>query len=389
MAVKGDNVSSFKRFLNSKEYNYFLFGPRGVGKTTFLKNSFPDALYIDLLNPVNFRNYKAHPERLIEIVKAQREKIVIIDEVQKIPELLDVVHHLIEEDKKYRFVLSGSNPRKIIRKGFNLLSGRLKLKKLHPFMGSELKDEFDYKKSLRYGLIPLIYFSENPLDTLDAYISLYLQEEIIQEGIIRNSGDFMRFLEVISFSQASLLNISSIARESNVKRKTVYNYMDILFDLLIAFTIPVFTKRAKRALVMNRKFYFFDSGVFNAIRPKGIIDSIEEIEGSVIEGIVAQHLKSWIDYSDNKYELFFWRTRSGVEVDFIIYGEKMFYAVEVKRKERITKNDLKSLKIFRQDFPEAKLLLLYNGNEELLIDDIFCMPVEKFLRVLTPDKFPL
>lgn len=193
-------------------------------------------------------------------------------------------------------------------------------------------------------------------------------------------------MEAISFSHGSILNISNVARECSIERKVVEGYVKILEDILLAFRIPVFTRRAQRALVSHPKFYFFDTGVFRTLRPRGPLDRPEEIEGAALEGLVAQHLRAWIAYQGNKYELFFWRSRAGVEVDFVMYGEQGIFAVEVKNSNRIRPKDLRSLNAFRQDYPQGKALFLYRGNERLLKNEILCIPCEEFLKELAPDR---
>ena len=224
---------------------------------------------------------------------------------------------------------------------------------------------------------------------LETYAALYIREEVQMEGIVRNIGRFSRFIEAISFSHASVLNISNVARECGVNRKIVEGYVEILEDLLLAYRIPVFEKRAHRAVAAHPKFYLFDAGVYRAIRARGPLDPMGEIEGIALEGLVGQHLRAWIHYSNGDHRLFFWRTRSGAEVDLIVYGPTAFYAIEVKNSSVLHPGDLRGLKAFRQDYPECKPLLLYRGKERLLRDDILCMPCEEFLRSLKPDSFPI
>ena len=377
-----------KRFFNDPGVSYFLFGPRGTGKSTWLKMQYTeDVLYIDLLSPDLFRLYAARPERLNELIEGNPGiKLVIIDEIQKVPLLLDVVHQVIENDKKMRFILTGSSSRKLKRSGIDLLAGRAAYKTLHPFMATELKDDFNFENALRYGLLPLVYNSVNPSETLNAYIALYLNEEVKMEGLVRNIGDFSRFLEIISFSNGSILNKMEIARESQVGRKAVESYISVLEDILLAWKLPVFSKRAKRHLISHPKFYFFDAGVFRAIRPSGPLDSPHEIDGIALENLVLQHLMAWNAYSGNSNKLYYWRTKAGVEVDFIIYGSDNITAIEVKNAKSIRSNDLKGLKAFKNDYPETNCLFLYRGNEKLLKNGVLCIPCDLFLRNLIPGR---
>jgi len=376
-----------KRYFKSPKSSYFLFGPRGTGKTTWLKLNCKNELIVDLLEPDVYRRYKARPERLIELINGNPDKrIVIIDEVQKAPELLDVVHSLIEEYPKLQCILTGSSARKIRQSGVNLLGGRALVRSLHPFIASELKREFDLTEAIHIGLIPLVVSSHNPEDTLNAYIILYMKEEIQMEGLVRNIGNFARFLEVISFSHGTILNISNVARECEVERKTVHGFIEVLYDLLMAYSLPVFTKRAKRAVVKHPKFYFYDTGVFRTLRPSGALDHPAEIDGAALEGLVAQHLRAWIDYSHSSCKLYYWRTKAGTEVDFVIYGKECFWAVEVKNTRKLRRNELRPLKTFHQDYPECQPIFVYRGNERLLIDNILCIPCESFLKGIEPNQ---
>ena len=206
------------------------------------------------------------------------------------------------------------------------------------------------------------------------------------EGLTRNVGNFARFLEAASFSHAGELNVAAIARDCEVPRKAVASYIEILQDLLLAYTLPVFRKRAKRQTTAHRKFYLFDAGVFRSLRPKGPLDRPSEIDGQALEGLVAQHLRAWAAYSGSDDELYFWRTRSGVEVDFVVYGAHGVRAFEVKNASRVEAKDLRGLRAFREDYPEAQATLLYRGRDRLRMGGIWCLPVDEFLRRLMPTR---
>ena len=240
--------------------------------------------------------------------------------------------------------------------------------------------------ALATGTIPLVVSSSSPEQAIKAYASLYLKEEVQMEGLVRNIGAFSRFLESISFSHGAVLNVSHVARDCQVERKTVEGYISILEDLLLGFRIPVFSKRAKRHLSSHPKFYYFDAGVFRSLRPAGPLDAPQEIEGAALEGLVAQHLRAWNAYGDNVCELYFWRTKSGNEVDFIFYGQDIFWAIEVKNTARVHGKMLRGLLAFREDYPEAEACLLYRGKERLMVKGILCLPVEEFLINLRPNK---
>ncbi|MDI6792446.1 MAG: AAA family ATPase [bacterium] len=375
------------RFFKDPEDSFFLFGPRGAGKSTLVQHRFKDAQRIDLLSPEEFRIYSARPERLEERVRACLDnQVFIIDEVQKVPELLSVVHRLIEEKRGWKFVLTGSSARKLKRTGVDLLAGRVLLRTIHPFIAAELGERFDLEKALAYGLLPIVVAAQNPSDVLQTYAALYVREEVQMEGLVRNIGNFSRFLEAISFSHGGMLNLSQVSRDCQVERKVVEGYVGILEDLLLAFRIPVFTKRAKRAVTIHPKFYLFDAGVYRSLRPTGPLDRPEEIYGLAAEGLVAQHLRAWIAYSGDHCKLYYWRTRSGVEVDFVIYGPNGFWAIEVKNSTRVDKKNLRGLLSFREDYPECTPLLLYRGKERLKICNILCVPCDEFLCQLQPER---
>ncbi len=375
------------RFFKPSPKSYFLFGPRGTGKSTLIKSLYPNAVLLDLLLPDVFREFTAYPERLAERVNAYPPgHTFIIDEVQKIPALLDVVHQLIEIKQGWQFILTGSSARKLKRAGVDLLAGRAQLKHLHPFMASEIKSHFNFEKNMRLGMLPLILGSSDPIPDLKTYIALYMQQEVLMEGIVRNIAGFSRFLEAMSFSQASIINYSNIARDCFVSNKTVENYIQILEDLLLSFKIPIFNKKAKRALISHPKFYFFDVGVFQSIRPLGPLDDTSAVNGHALETLIAQHLRAWLDYSSKTGELFYWHTRGGLEVDFIIYGEIGFYAIEVKNTKHIRSQDLRGLQAFKQDYPECKCIFLSHHSDRMKKSDILCLPIEEFLLSLIPNK---
>lgn len=378
-----------KRFYHAPNDSCFILGPRGTGKSSWIKHNIKEAYIINLLNEGTYLEYLKTPGRLKEVVLGNMDtfKVFVIDEIQKIPQILDSVHELIEDYKDLQFILTGSSARKLKRTGVNLLAGRAVLTKMHPFMAAELGEHFNLERALQFGMLPLILNAKNVKDTLNSYIGLYLKEEVQSEGLVRNIGNFAYFLEIISFSHGSLLNCANIARECGVSHKIVENYVSILEDLMLGYLLPVFTKRAKRELVSHSKFYYFDSGVYSNLRPAGPLDKPSEIDGMALEGLILQHLRAWSDYSEHSAELYFWRTKSGSEVDFIIYSPKYFFAIEVKNSTKVFNEDLSSLKAFISDYSEAKPILLYRGSEKIIKDGIPCWPADLFLRQLKPNEF--
>ncbi|MGH7481456.1 MAG: ATP-binding protein [Longimicrobiales bacterium] len=374
------------RFCDLPRQSFFLFGPRGTGKTTLLRQRLPEALFVNLLQPDVYRDLSARPERLSELVRGESgRRDVVIDEVQRVPELLHVVHDLLESEAARRFVLTGSSARKLRRGGVDLLAGRAVVRTLHPFLAAELPS-FDLQRNLDIGLLPLVVDAEDPTDALKAYATLYLEQEVQAEGLVRNIGSFARFLEAVSYSHAGVLNVSNVARESAVHRKTVEGFLEVLEDLLLGFRIPVFSRRASRKTAAHPKFFIFDSGVYRSLRPSGPLDRPEEIEGAALEGLVAQHLRGWIAYGGSDFELSYWRTRTGVEVDFVVYGQDGFWAIEVKRTANVRAADVRALRTFREDYPDAEVILLHLGRQRLEVRGVRCIPVTEFLLQLKPGR---
>jgi predicted AAA+ superfamily ATPase len=361
--------------------SFFLFGPRGTGKTTWVKSAFPKAVYIDLLEAELFNDLIANPQRLASFIPPGFKDWVIIDEVQRIPDLLHEIHRLIEA-KKYHFILTGSSPRKLKKKGPNLLAGRALTLSLHPLSVAELGDDFRLELSLAYGQLPSVYTESDPKKYLEAYVKTYLEEEIRQEGLTRNLSAFARFLEAASFSQGSVLSIAAVARECSVERKVVENYFSILEELLIAYRLPVFSKKAKRRLIAHPKFYFFDTGIYRTVRPMGPLDAPEEVEGIALETLFLQEVIALNDALDCGYKIFYWRTSNGSEVDFVLYGPKGLLAFEIKRTTRITSDMMRGLKSFLADYPTAKAYFVYAGNRRMYEDNIIIAPISEVLKNL-------
>jgi predicted AAA+ superfamily ATPase len=342
-----------------------------------------------LLDPITFREFSSRPERLGEaLAKALPSEPVIIDEIQKAPSLLDAVHHLMEGVGRHRqFILTGSSARKLRRTGVNLLGGRLLWRQFHPYLACELGANFDLRRASERGLLPLVLASSKPSETLKAYASLYIQQEVREEASVRDLGAFSRFLESVSLSHGGQINLTAVAADCSVTRRSVEGYVDVLEDMMLAFRLKVFEKRAKRLLAAHPKFYFFDSGVYQAIRPRNPLDSGREIGGGALEGLVGQHLRSWISHQEGKNELFYWRTRAGLEVDFVVFGEAGLFAFEVKSKGGAAHpGDLVGLKAFAKDYPEAKVALLIPSPTQRSQEGIPCIDLRTFLVGVVPGK---
>ncbi len=380
-------MTTLPRFLPLPRGSFFLFGPRGTGKTTWLRSVLPHALVVDLLKPEEYRRLSARPERLRGLVRATAPGTdIVVDGVQRVPELLNVVHDLMETGNGRRFVLTGSSARKLRRGGVNLLAGRAVLRSMHPFMAGEMGAAFDLAASLRLGTVPTVVSSEDPGSALAAYAALYVEQEVRAEGLARDVGSFSRFLEAAAFSHAATLNVSELARECETSRNTVAGYIELLEDLLLSFRLPVFTRRAKRRLVAHPRFFYFDCGVYRSLCPAGPLDRPTELAGPALEGLVAQHLRAWLAYSGDDARLYYWRTRGGAEVDFVVYGTTGLWAFDVMNADRVRPADLRGLKSFGDEYPEARRILLYRGQERLVRRDVLCVPVEEFLPGLNPEQ---
>lgn len=365
-----------------KDKSFFLFGPRGTGKTTWVKTAFPKAIFVDLLESEVYNDLLANPQRLEKFIPKDFNNWIIIDEVQRIPEILNEIHRLIEKDH-YRFVLTGSSARKLRTRGVNLLGGRALVYPFHQLTALELGKDFNLKHSLEFGQLPSVYREADPKAYLESYVKAYLREEVQQEGLTRNLGAFSRFLEAASFSQGAVVNTSSVARECGIERKVVENYFSILEDLLIGYRVPVFTKKAKRRMTAHQKFYFFDVGIYRTLRPSGPLDAPEEIEGLALETLVFQELKAVNDCLKLGYDLYYWHTANQVEVDFILYGSRGLKAFEVKRTSRISESMLRGLRIFQKDYPSAESYFIYGGKRKFYEGNITILPVEDALAKLS------
>jgi predicted AAA+ superfamily ATPase len=361
--------------------SFFLFGPRGTGKTTWVRKNFPQATYIDLLDEKVYGQLLARPDELSAFIRENFTDWVVIDEVQRVPAILNEVHRLIENNR-YKFILTGSSARKLRRGGVNLLGGRAVTYYMHPLTAVEIGKDFLLDEALKYGTLPSVFSEENKDKYLAGYVNNYLQQEVILEGISRNIGTFARFLQTASFSQGSVLNVSQVAQETMTDRKTVENYFCALEDLLVSTRLPVFSKGAKRKLVTHNKFYFFDAGIYRAIRPTGPFDSPEMISGVALESLFFQNLKAVNDYLDLKYELNYFRTVSGAEVDFVCYGERGIKAFEIKSSKNFLRSDLRSLQTFLEDYPIAKGYLIYGGHKRMYYKNIEIIPAKEALLTL-------
>ena len=374
----------FKRILSlplDQPSSLFLFGPRGTGKTSWIKTNMSSALYFDLLDFSLYGSLSSNPARLERLIPPGHRDWIVIDEVQRIPQLLNEVHRLIES-KRYRFLLTSSSARSLRRRGVNLLAGRALRYHMHPLVIQEAGEAFNLARALEFGMLPTVFHHEDVKKYLQSYTETYVREEVLQEGLTRNIGAFTRFLEVASFSQGSVLNTSEIARELSINRLVVSSYFDILEDMLLSVRLEPFSQRAKRKIIAHQKFYFFDTGVYRALRPMGPLDTQEEAEGAALETLFLQSLRAINDYLRLDYKIHFWRTIGGQEVDFVLYGPRGLYAFEIKHSGTITSKSLKGLRAFKEDYPEAKLFIIFLGKQTEYHGDITAVPCEQVLTDL-------
>ena len=364
--------------------SFWLLGPRGTGKSMWVRARFPDAVHLDLLETDLYTELLASPSRLEAKIPPGHRGWVIVDEVQKVPALLDEVHRLIER-RRLRFGLTGSSARKLRGRGVNLLAGRALSLTMHPLTRVELADSFDLKHSLQYGQLPAAYVDDDPRAFLSTYTSTYLREEVLQEGLTRNLAAFARFLEAIAFSQAAILSIAAVARDCHIERKVAESYVGILEDLLIGIRVPAFQRRAKRRVTAHPKFFYFDAGVYRSIRPRGPLDAPEEIDGAAFETLLMQELRAHVAYRQLDYQLHYWRTGTGVEVDFVLYGGRGLHAFEAKRASRLRGADFDGLRAFAADYPAATCTLAYSGTKRYREGAIEVIPLGELLGEL-PDR---
>ncbi len=366
-------------FAEAGHESCFLWGARQTGKSTLLKALYPDSLWFDLLLTDVFERLQKNPSQLREIVAAiQPSGPVIIDEIQKIPALLDEVHWLIE-NKQVRFILSGSSPRKIIRSQANLLGGRALRYELFPLVSDEIPD-FDLLRALNNGLLPRHYMAENPKKMISAYIGNYLRDEIMAEARIRNVSVFARFLEVAAFSNGEMVNYTNIASESGVSAPTVKEYFQILEDTLTGRFLPSFQKRPKRRVIRAPKFYFFDVGLVNYLLKRGKIESGSESFGNAFEHFIFQELTAHSHYSGIQYPLYYWRTASQIEIDFVLGDHEV--ALEVKSTANATPRHAKGLHRFADEYTIKQQILITNDPFPRQMGDVLVLPWKIFLQKL-------
>lgn len=374
------------RILNTPTTSFFLFGPRGVGKSTWLKRNFSDAFWVDLLPPASALRYAKEPELLSMQVKVlPTDRWVVIDEIQKTPELLDEVHNLIENFNYKYFALSGSSARKLKRGAANMLAGRAVTRSLFPFIAKELDFDIEPEIALHYGLLPLSANANTVTakeDFLRSYLTTYIHEEIKAEGFVRNIGHFSRFIDIAALAAATQPNISGLSRDAGIGRDTVNGYFSVFEDTLLGSWLPAYRPRAKIKEVSKPKFYWFDPGVLNAAAGGFDQPMPSDWTGVLLEHWIYHELRAYLTYNSVRGNLGFWRTPSGTEVDFLWWYGSHAVAIEVKSSKTFRKHYLKGLKSLEQAFDLRRQIIVYMGTEELQIGKTEVLPVISFLKKL-------
>jgi predicted AAA+ superfamily ATPase len=363
--------------------SFFLFGPRATGKTTLIRQQLAEtATIIDLLDSRYFLRLSSAPHELESIIAAAPADIVVIDEIQRIPELLNEIHRLIES-QNLTFLLTGSSARKLRRGKANLLAGRVWEARMFPLIYREIAD-FSLERYLHFGGLPAVYLSEYPLEELNAYVNTYLKEEILAEGLIRRLPPFSRFLKTIALANGEMINFTKLANDCQVPPSTVTEYVGLLEDTLIGFLLPAWTDSKKRKAIKTGKFYFFDPGITHILAGTETLDRNSNLYGKSFEQFICMELRAYLSYTRKILPLTYWRSKNGHEVDFLLGTQT---AVEVKATKKITSNDLKGLKYLKEEGVFQNLILVSQDPVRTLSDNILTIPWQKFLSDLWKDKF--
>ena len=363
--------------------SFFLFGPRATGKTTLIRQQLAEtATIIDLLDSRYFLRLSSAPHELESIIAAAPAGIIVIDEIQRIPELLNEIHRLIES-QNLTFLLTGSSARKLRRGKANLLAGRVWSAGMFPLIYQEIID-FNLERYLHYGGLPAVYLSEYPEEELDAYVNTYLKEEILAEGLIRRLPPFSRFLKTIALANGEMINFTKLANDCQVPPSTATEYVALLEDTLVGFLLPAWTESKKRKAIKTGKFYFFDPGITHILAGTEALDRNSNLYGKSFEQFICMELRAYLSYTRKKLTLTYWRSKNGHEVNFLL-GTKT--AIEVKATKKISSNDLKGLKYLKEEGVFQNFILVSQDPISTLTDNILTIPWQKFLSDLWKDKY--
>ena len=365
---------------------YFLFGPRGTGKSTWVRSHYPEAFCIDLLPTKTALSYQRNPGQIIrETLALRKDQWVVLDEIQRVPELLDDVHALMENHGHQRFVLTGSSARKLKRGASNLLAGRAITRRLFPLNGAEVDFSIPPEQIIPYGNLPgriNLHEKEYFEDFLNAYVDTYISEEIKNEGLVRNIGAFARFLDVAALAAGTQINMTGLARDAGIGRDTVRGYFSIFEDTLLGSWLPAYRPRAKVKEAVSPKFYWFDSGVLNAAVGAFRQPMPRDWQGVLFEHWVHHEIRSYLDYSRSRGSLGFWRTPSGAEIDFVWWYGDDIVLIEVKSTKVVRSSVVKSIRSFSAQKRVRSSYVVYLGEKELRVGDTWVLPAISFLKKL-------
>jgi predicted AAA+ superfamily ATPase len=380
-------LAMFARRLELPSRSFFLFGPRGTGKTTWLGLKIPDGEWFDLLRTQRLLDLMRTPDLFRQRVESLKEgSWVVVDEIQRMPELLNEIHSLMNQyPGKYLFAITGSSARKLKRGGINLLAGRAVNRQFFPLTGYELDYGFEIDDLLRFGTLPVVAAETTPegrIDLLEAYVANYVREEIQQEAAVKNLDSFARFLEIAGIMNAQVTNISGIARDAAVARPTVQGYFQVLIDTLIGVWLPAWQPRMKIKEVSHPKFYFFDPGVVRGVGRRLREPLGEDERGWLLETVVLHELRSWIEMANAGGQLFYWRTPSGAEVDFVWVRGSLTYGIEVKAARRWKPEFGRALREMHDAGLIARCFGVYGGSERLQDGPVCVLPIKEFMRDL-------
>lgn len=371
-----ERILDLKQLVTKK--SHFLFGPRGTGKSSLIQHDLGDnALVLDLLHSETYLRLMDNPSQLELMINLDQKPFIVIDEIQRVPELLNEVHRLIES-KQIHFLLTGSSARKLKRQGVNLLAGRARQAELYPLTYHELTD-FNLRNYLQYGGLPMVALSDEPEEDLDAYVHTYLEEEIKAEALVKKLPAFSRFLQLSALTSGTTLNYASIANDAGVSGATLREYYQILEDTFLGFSILPWQHSVKRKAVSTARFYYFDTGVRNRLAKINAIPEQTDLFGQAFEHFIAMELRAYISYFRKKLPIQFWRTLEGHEVDFVV-GDKV--AIEVKAGKKISSKHLKGLKYLMEEKKLEKYYLISQDMIESKQQNIFVLHWESFIKRL-------
>lgn len=359
------------------EKSHFLFGPRQTGKSTLIRNTLPEAVIFDLNASRDFLNLSRDPSLISDAVMPDTE-VVVIDEIQKAPNLLNDVHHIIET-RGVNFLLTGSSARKLRQKGVNLLGGRAHMLRFHPLLMRELDDQFNLIKALSIGTLPSVYLSNSPRQELGDYVDVYLREEIRAEGLIRNLQSFSRVLEIVALCNATIVNFEKVASDAQVPRSTVREHFEILKDTLVLSELPAWRQGLRRKPITRSKFYFFDLGIVSAVLGRTELRPATPEFGYAFKTWLMHELNSWIDYQGFEQRLSHWRSHSGYEVDFLI-GDAV--AIEAKATAHVSNQDLRNLKAISDEHTFKNRICVSLETRQRIRDGVEILPYQVFLNNL-------